>query len=142
MHNTFRRLKGCRNSYGYMMTILRRGSLNRVNKSIHSLVAAAFLGPCPEGMEINHKNAIKTDNRVENLEYVTRVANLKHARDLGLVPSGSNRPEAKLNECAVKELRARYAFGGISMGRLAGEYGVSMAAASLAISRKTWRQVA
>lgn len=44
---------------------------------VHRLVAAAFLGDIT-GFEINHKNGIKDDNRVENLEIVTGSQNQKH----------------------------------------------------------------
>jgi hypothetical protein len=39
------------------------------------LVAAAFLGQRPDGMEIRHLNGVRTDNRVENLAYGTRSEN-------------------------------------------------------------------
>lgn len=39
--------------------------------SVHALVAAAFIGPRPEGMEINHKDGNRGNNHVGNLEYVT-----------------------------------------------------------------------
>jgi hypothetical protein len=50
----------------------------------HRLVARAFLGPAPEGTEINHINGQKKDNRVENLEYVTRKQNIAHAISIGI----------------------------------------------------------
>jgi hypothetical protein len=37
----------------------------------HRLVAEAFLGPCPEGMQVCHINCIRHDNRIENLKYGT-----------------------------------------------------------------------
>ena len=46
--------------------------------TIHQLVAAAFLGPPPDGCEINHKNGIRFDNRLANLEYVTHRQNMLH----------------------------------------------------------------
>lgn len=46
---------------------------------VHRLVATAFISDIPEGMVINHKNGIKTDNRVENLEIVTPRENVIHA---------------------------------------------------------------
>ena len=61
-----------------------RQSLNKdgVRKSIytHVLIAFVFLGPCPPGYEVNHKNLDKTDNRIQNLEYVTHKENIRHAR--------------------------------------------------------------
>ena len=48
-------------------------SNNKVGRRffVHRLVYTAFCGEIPSGLYINHKNEIKTDNRVENLELVT-----------------------------------------------------------------------
>lgn len=44
----------------------------------HRAVIKAFLGDIPEHLEVNHKNGIKTDNRLENLELITHKENLFH----------------------------------------------------------------
>ena len=48
---------------------------------VHKLVATAFVEGWREGLEVNHKNGVKTDNRAENLEWVTSSQNHQHARN-------------------------------------------------------------
>ena len=64
---------------GYLFTILRLGSKPRY-ELVHRLVAASFLGlpPSPEHSQINHKDGNKSNNAVENLEYVTPAENNAH----------------------------------------------------------------
>lgn len=92
---------------GYMRASVCRGERKKpdhwgnyagVKRSmgIHRLVAAAFIGPCPDGLEVNHKDGDKKNNRVENLEYMTHRDNIIHARDvlgkrLGF-PKGAKHP--------------------------------------------------
>lgn len=62
------------------------------NCAVHRLVAMAFIPNSNElRNEVNHKNGIKTDNRVENLEWVTRSENFKHAYKTGLSSSEHTR---------------------------------------------------
>ena len=76
-------LKGWVSRYGYLNIRLSDGP-RRPTLLAHRLVMLAFVGPCPANKEINHKNGIKTDNRLQNLEYVTRQENMRHAFATGL----------------------------------------------------------
>jgi|SRR5215471_3098851 len=63
---------------------LSRGIGTEKWPSIHTLVAAAFLGPRPHGMTVNHKDGDKTNNRLENLEYLSNRDQQLHALATGL----------------------------------------------------------
>lgn len=54
-----------------------------ISRTVHSLVAAAFHGPRPEGLDIAHGNCVKTDNRPSNLRYTTRSDNILDSIVLG-----------------------------------------------------------
>lgn len=69
---------------GYYHVSLARG-YGRRQRPVHQMVAAAFIGLRPDGMATNHINGIKTDNRAENLEYVTNSENVLHAHRTGLM---------------------------------------------------------
>jgi len=54
-------------------------SYRKTTLAIHVCVAAAFIGPRPDGMVINHKDGNRANNRLENLEYVTQLENVHHS---------------------------------------------------------------
>lgn len=74
---------------GYMLITLHKGGKQKTPK-VHRLVAEAFL---PKEFDvrknqINHKNEIKSDNRVDNLEWVTHTENINYGtRTLNMVSS-------------------------------------------------------
>jgi hypothetical protein len=67
-------------THGYVCVHLYSGGRHsRVVKTIHRLVADSFV-PNPYGdSEVNHKNFLRRDNRAENLEWVSRKENVRHA---------------------------------------------------------------
>lgn len=79
----------------YPVVPLCRNS-KEISKKVYRLVAEAFI-PNPENKsEINHKNGIKTDCRVVNLEWVTSSENKRHAFELGLRKRGLDRKTTQI----------------------------------------------
>lgn len=72
---------------------------------VHQLVMIAFVGPCPDGMEVLHKNGIAEDNRLANLRYGTRKENVADAIAHGDLPLGEDRPHARWSNRFVLAVR-------------------------------------
>jgi hypothetical protein len=114
-------------------------------RTIHRLVALAFLDN-PLGLpEVNHKNGIKADFSVNNLEWCTRAENLQHAFDTGLLirsaDGGYNGCEyngrAKLTRGIAADIRRRYIPGNGCL--LAKEFGVCRSAITHIIKGRSWK---
>ena len=67
------------------------------NRYIHHLVAFAFIGKRPDGMDINHKDCDKENNAVSNLEYISHGENQRHAARMGRM-SNDNWTRRERNE--------------------------------------------
>lgn len=78
-----RELKPSLHSNGYYrFQILRNGVRSPVY--LHRMIALAFVDGYQDGLQVNHKNGIKTDNRPDNLEWVSRETNVRVAWQTGL----------------------------------------------------------
>lgn len=71
-------------SGGYPSVCLGRNKM----RLVHRLVAEAFLGPCPIGQEVRHKNGRREHASVWNLEYGARQQNVEDTMRQGRVPKG------------------------------------------------------
>jgi hypothetical protein len=105
---------------------------------IHRAVAMAFVPGYENGLVVNHINGIKTDNRSENLEWVSMARNTQHAWETGLVDlHGENQPTHKLTSKRVTYIR-KLLNQGISAHTLAIVAGVSPSTIEFIRSGKRW----
>lgn len=94
---------------------------------VHRLVAMAFI-PNPNNLpQINHKDTVKTNNYVDNLEWCTNQQNANHAMDHGLMVSfqGERHPRATITLQQAKEIRTAVLDKTFRRSQLAEKYGVS-----------------
>lgn len=85
---------------GYKSVILSYNKIKK-HKTVHRLIAETFI-PNPENKpQVNHINGIKTDNRVENLEWVTISENTQHAYNIGLLVAKGNRKGFTGKNCST-----------------------------------------
>ena len=72
-------------AWKYLQVVLYDENKKGKTFKVHKLVAQAFIPNVDNKPQINHINGIKTDNRAENLEWVSDVENKRHAINNGLV---------------------------------------------------------
>lgn len=111
----------------------------RIGRTVHSLVAEAFLGPRPNGKQIRHLDGNKVKSILANLVYGTPAENAADSIRHGSSPVGSKHYVAKLTERIVRAIRKSE--GKVTKAELARRYGVSRAAIRLAQAGKTWKYV-
>jgi hypothetical protein len=124
------------NDKGYVHLSVGSGR-NRKNFSVHRVVASSFLGN-DGGLEVNHLNGDKSDNRVFNLEWCTRSENVRHShRRLCRKPvrKGDFHALTRVSDEEVAFVRSRVA-NGESQKDVAKAMGVSRAWVSLVVNGK------
>lgn len=115
-------------------------------KRVHKLMAEIFLQPAPGPKHvINHIDGDKTNNRIENLEWVTQKENIRHSFDNGLQVSlkGEAHGSSKLTKEQVMYIRENYKardkeFGGVPLSK---KFGVHKQTISDIIHYKIWKEI-
>lgn len=119
------------NQRGYLFVNLGKGN----TRLVHLLVAAAFHGPKPIGMECRHMDGDKTNNAATNLQYGTPKQNMEDQKRHGTRISGDRHHWTKLTTLQVKAVRQLWATGGWKQDDLAQLFGVSQPTISSVVNR-------
>jgi hypothetical protein len=125
----------------------------RYKRVVHRLIAAAFLPQIEGKSQVNHKNGIRHDNRVENLEWVTSQENILHSwrnngrkhsdehnSNISARSTGELNPKAKLNSEQAKQIRMRR-LQGESLKSLSQEFGIGTSQISAIARGKIWKSI-
>lgn len=108
---------------GYrVINLSHEGGSRRVRA--HRVIWESVHGPVPEGLEINHINPVRHDNRISNLEAVTRSQNIAHGHRAGNVKP-PRRTHGKLTAAQVAEMQ-RLLSVGWTRRRLSSHFKVSL----------------
>ena len=119
-------------------------------RTVHSLVAEAFISPRPPGNVINHIDCNGTNNCVSNLEWVTPAENAQHCVRMGrhATMRGERNGMSKLTAKQVKEIikllgpiRPNWQRGMVSQSVLARRFGVTPSAIYYVYRRQVWKHV-
>ena len=136
-----RMLRGQYTDLGYHLVKLTHPVFGVMYVGVHQMVLAAFVCARPERLVCDHINANPSDNRVENLRWVTTVANQHHAVALGHVTGRVGpRSFSPLDETKVREMRRRRN-DGESLKALATDFNVSTTTVSKVVNNLIWREV-
>jgi len=121
---------------GYLNVKLRRDN-KTFTCYVHRLVLQSFLSNSK--LDVNHKNGIKSDNRLENLEYCSRSENIRHAYTNGLSACGEKHYNSKLTIEQVKEIR--HGHKNKTQQEISRIYNVTQSVISNIRLGKTWKQL-
>ena len=116
-------IRKLRLSTGYWIVDLKENG-NATTFKVSRLVAAAFHGPCPDGMEVAHRNGKRNDDRKENLIYTTHLENMGHRIAHGTHYRGVQNPAAKLTDEQHREI-IRLRASGLQLKVIGAKFGVT-----------------
>lgn len=107
-------------------------------RTVHRLVAEAFIPNPKKKSHINHINGVKTDNHIENLEWCTHQENMDHAKAAGRFRSLENNPATRFSKETALKIRQR-CDAGENMSAIAREYGVTKTTIHKIHRRESWK---
>lgn len=146
---THKLLKQQVNKHGYSIVMMHI-SKKPINCRVHKLVAETFLGSCPDGYVVNHKDGNKRNNHVSNLEYVTSSENNIHALRMKLrkpanmtvfAKRGEEHYHASITDALATEILKCHYVTGYGCRRLAKVFNISRGITARLVSGTSWKHL-
>lgn len=126
---------------GYRITTVRCNGKSKPIK-ICRLVAEAFIGPRPNGLEVCHCDGNPANDRPENLRWDTHAANMqdtvRHGTCAGFLCAGEGNPKAKLTLQQVSEIRTLAKQAGVTRVSIFRRYGISRTQLHRILCNESW----
>lgn len=138
-------MKPAPDANGYLRTMLKTNEGKFITIKVHRIICKTFKGDL-KGMCVNHIDFNRTNNNIENLEWVTIQENNKHSLNNNNLfrgdSLGEKHPKALLTEKQVLEIRKIYIpqKRGLRL-ELANKYKVSIATIKDVVSRRSWKHI-
>lgn len=108
---------------------------------VHTLIAAAFHGPCPPGLECAHLDGDTTNNVPSNLLWATPLVNGGHKVLHGTAAKGEANGSAVLDEAAAIDIVRLLGEGQVSQVDIAKKHGISVSTVSAIKAGRLWKHL-
>lgn len=126
---------------GYATVSFTRPGGERIYRTVHSLVAECWFGPCLSGMEVCHRDGVRSNNAVGNLRHGTRSSNAldRHQHGTMNLAHGESHFFHKLTETDVRWVRANE--GALTQRAMAEALGVTHGVVGAILRGQAWKHV-
>lgn len=127
--------------YGYKKVSITSGDKTSTTFMVHCLVARAFIGERPDGMQVCHNDGNKLNNHYTNLRYDTPTANMLDAINHGTIRRGHSVNTSKLDEHDVIVIKRLHSRGVVTTQGIATLFGVSKTTVKNIMNGKIWKHL-
>lgn len=132
---------GTKDRAGYFASMLTLKN-KKTTVFIHHIIWVSKNGEIPEGLQIDHKNNIKSDNRISNLNLLTQGDNIRKSLNYRKLPLGEDHKLSKLKEPQVRKIRELYKTRKYMKVSLAKMFNVTDVLIGNIVRREIWKHLA